>query len=44
MRIAFFGAGLMGAGFIRHMLDNGQDVNVWNRDPAKAKALEADGA
>ncbi len=44
MRIAFFGAGLMGAGFIRRMLDNGHDVNVWNRDPAKAKALEADGA
>src|SRR5271166_1307937 len=44
MRIALFGAGLMGAGFIRHMLDDGQDVNVWNRDPAKAKALEADGA
>jgi 3-hydroxyisobutyrate dehydrogenase len=44
MKIAFFGAGLMGAGFIRHALDNGHQVNVWNRDPAKAKALEADGA
>ncbi len=44
MTIAFFGAGLMGAGFIRRMLDNGHQVNVWNRDPAKAKALEADGA
>jgi 3-hydroxyisobutyrate dehydrogenase len=44
MTIGFFGAGLMGAGFIRHMLDNGAAVNVWNRDAAKAKALEADGA
>ena len=33
----------MGAGFVRRMLDKGT-VNVWNRDPAKAKALEADGA
>jgi 3-hydroxyisobutyrate dehydrogenase len=44
MKIAFFGAGLMGAGFIRHRLEKGHEVNVWNRDPAKAKALEADGA
>ncbi|HTR12840.1 MAG TPA: NAD(P)-binding domain-containing protein [Roseiarcus sp.] len=44
MKIAFFGAGLMGAGFVRHLLDNGESVNVWNRDTAKAKALEADGA
>ena len=44
MKIAFFGAGLMGAGFIRRFLDNGHQVGVWSRDPAKAKALEADGA
>jgi 3-hydroxyisobutyrate dehydrogenase len=44
MRIAFFGAGLMGAGFVRRMLDKGHVVNVWNRDAAKAKALESDGA
>ncbi len=44
MKIAFFGAGLMGAGFIRRALETGHAVNVWNRDPAKAKALEADGA
>ena len=44
MKIAFFGAGLMGAGFIRRMLHNGHQVNVWSRDPAKAKALETDGA
>jgi 3-hydroxyisobutyrate dehydrogenase len=44
MKVAFFGAGLMGAGFVRRMLDNGHQVNVWNRDPAKAKILETDGA
>ena len=44
MKIAFLGAGLMGAGFVRRMLDKSHEVNVWNRDPAKAKALEADGA
>jgi 3-hydroxyisobutyrate dehydrogenase len=44
MRIAFFGAGLMGAGFVRRARANGIDVNVWNRNAAKARALEADGA
>jgi 3-hydroxyisobutyrate dehydrogenase len=44
MKIAFFGAGLMGAGFVRRMLDKGHEVHVWNRDAAKAKALESDGA
>ncbi len=44
MKIAFFGTGLMGAGFVRRMLANGHEVNVWNRSPAKAQALEAHGA
>jgi 3-hydroxyisobutyrate dehydrogenase len=44
MKIAFFGTGLMGAGFVRRMLANGHDVNVWNRSPAKASALQAHGA
>jgi 3-hydroxyisobutyrate dehydrogenase len=44
MKIAFFGTGLMGSGFVRRMIVNGHDVNVWNRSPAKAKALEAEGA
>lgn len=43
-KIAFFGTGLMGAGFVRRARANGLDVNVWNRSPAKAKALEALGA
>ena len=44
MKIAFLGTGLMGTGFVRHMLAAGQQVNVWNRSPAKAQALQAHGA
>ena len=44
MKIAFFGAGLMGTGFVRRALANGWQVNVWNRSPAKAQALAALGA
>ena len=44
MKIAFFGTGLMGSGFVRRLRANGHDVNVWNRTAAKARALEADGA
>jgi len=43
MKIAFFGTGLMGAGFVRRLRASGHDVNVWNRTAAKARALEADG-
>ena len=44
MKIAFFGTGLMGSGFVRRLLAQGHEVNVWNRSPAKARALESDGA
>jgi len=44
MTIAFFGTGLMGSGFVRRLLAQGQAVNVWNRSAAKARALEAAGA
>ena len=44
MKIAFFGTGLMGSGFVRRLLANGHQVNVWNRSAAKASALQADGA
>ena len=44
MKIAFFGTGLMGTGFVRRLLANGHAVNVWNRSPAKAQALVALGA
>jgi 3-hydroxyisobutyrate dehydrogenase len=44
MKIAYFGTGLLGAGFVRHLLELGHDVNAWNRGAAKARALEKDGA
>jgi 3-hydroxyisobutyrate dehydrogenase len=42
--IAFFGAGLLGSGFVRAMLRHGESVNVWNRTFEKAQALEPHGA
>lgn len=42
--IAFLGTGLMGAPMARRLLNAGFAVTVWNRDPAKAEALRADGA
>jgi len=42
--IAWFGTGLLGAGFVRALRRRGEDVTVWNRTPEKARALEADGA
>ena len=44
MKIAFFGTGLMGSGFVRRLRATGHEVNVWNRSGAKARALEAEGA
>ena len=44
MKIAFFGTGLMGSGFVRRLLATGHEVRVWNRSAAKARALEAHGA
>lgn len=44
MKIAFFGTGLMGSGFVRRLRATGHEVNVWNRSAAKARALEAHGA
>jgi 3-hydroxyisobutyrate dehydrogenase len=44
MKIAYFGTGLLGAGFVRHQLELGTTVHVWNRSPEKARALIADGA
>jgi len=42
--IAYLGTGLLGAGFVKAMLRNGKQVQVWNRTAEKARALEADGA
>jgi 3-hydroxyisobutyrate dehydrogenase len=42
--IAFFGTGLLGGNFVRALRRRGEEVHVWNRTVAKARALEADGA
>ena len=42
--ICVLGTGLLGSGFARALIRAGESVHVWNRTPAKAKALEADGA
>jgi 3-hydroxyisobutyrate dehydrogenase len=44
MKIAFLGTGLMGAGFVRHMLETGHEVTAWNRSADKAQALTQYGA
>jgi len=41
---AFLGTGLLGAGFVQALLRKGEQVQIWNRTAAKAKALEAHGA
>jgi 3-hydroxyisobutyrate dehydrogenase len=42
--IAFLGMGHLGANFVRALLKRNEQVRVWNRTAAKAKALEAEGA
>lgn len=42
--VAFIGMGLLGSNFVRAMLRKGEQVQVWNRTTARAKALEAEGA
>jgi len=42
--ICVLGTGLLGSGFARAFRRKGESVHVWNRSPAKARALEADGA
>ena len=42
--IAILGTGLLGSGFARALIKKGEQVQVWNRSPDRAKALEADGA
>ena len=42
--IAWLGTGLLGANFVRKLLERGETVHVWNRTYEKARALEADGA
>jgi 3-hydroxyisobutyrate dehydrogenase len=42
--IAWLGTGLLGSAFVRALLARGESVNVWNRSPEKARALEQFGA
>ncbi len=42
--IAFLGMGLLGSSFVRALRRRGEEVQVWNRSPEKARALEAEGA
>jgi 3-hydroxyisobutyrate dehydrogenase-like beta-hydroxyacid dehydrogenase len=44
MRISFLGLGKMGAPMARRLLAAGHEVTVWNRTPARAEALKAEGA
>ncbi len=44
MRVAVLGTGAMGEGMARSLLRAGHQVTVWNRTPARAQPLAADGA
>ncbi len=44
LRIAFLGAGIMGAPMARNLLKAGFPLTIWNRSGSKAEALVADGA
>lgn len=43
-RISVIGLGAMGSALARSLLVTGADVQVWNRSPAKAAALQREGA
>jgi 3-hydroxyisobutyrate dehydrogenase len=42
--VAFLGMGLLGANFVKALIKKGAQVQVWNRTPEKATALESEGA
>jgi 3-hydroxyisobutyrate dehydrogenase-like beta-hydroxyacid dehydrogenase len=44
MRVAVLGLGQMGSPIARNLMQAGYELLVWNRTPAKADALRADGA
>jgi 3-hydroxyisobutyrate dehydrogenase len=44
VKIAVFGTGLMGTGFVRRLRAQGHEVNMWNRSPQRARRLEVEGA
>ena len=41
--VAFYGAGMLGSGFVKNLRRHGYAVNVWNRTFEKAEVLEEDG-
>src|SRR4051812_20954905 len=44
MRIAFLGTGMLGSGFVQHLLATTGSVTVWNRTAARAQPLADAGA
>ena len=44
MKVGIIGLGRMGAGMAANLLKAGHEVTVYNRTPAKAEALVAQGA
>jgi len=44
MKIAWYGTGMMGSGFVEALRGLGDEVVVWNRSPEKAQALKRFGA
>jgi 3-hydroxyisobutyrate dehydrogenase len=44
MKIAFVGTGLMGTGFVAHLIQTGHQVSVWNRTASRARAAADAGA
>ena len=44
MKIAFIGLGNMGTAMARNLVRTGHELTLWNRTPAKAEALKAEGA
>ncbi|MFC1418924.1 NAD(P)-dependent oxidoreductase [Streptacidiphilus cavernicola] len=44
LNVALLGTGIMGSAMARNLLAAGHRVTVWNRTPARAEALAADGA
>ncbi|MGB8259754.1 MAG: NAD(P)-binding domain-containing protein, partial [Terracidiphilus sp.] len=43
MNLAFLGLGKMGQPMAQRLLDQGHALTVWNRTPARAEALAAQG-
>src|SRR3954463_7752817 len=43
MRAAVLGTGIMGAAMARSLAREGHEVTVWNRTPARARSVAADG-